>query len=79
MMNTKTSPPSAIALTQFNQHLTVSRKANQLKHLMNLIYGNTGELVDEMGQEAHDAIVGIAADLAAAIDATLNSAGGLHA
>lgn len=79
MMNTKTLPPSAIALTQFDQHLTASRKANQLKHLMNFIYGNTGEIVDEMGEEAYEAILGIAADLSAEIDATLNRSGALHA
>lgn len=79
MMNTKTSPPSATALTQFDRHLTASRKANQLKHLMNLIYGNTSDIVDEMGQEAYDAIVGIGADLSAEIDATLNNSGVLHA
>lgn len=79
MMNTKTSPPSAIALAQIDQRLTASRKANQLKHLMDLIYVNTSEIVDDMGQEAFDAIFGIATDLTAEIDTALNSSEGLHA
>lgn len=77
-MTATAAPQAAMTLPQFDQHLTVSRKANQLKHLTALLYGNTSEIVSEMGQEAHDAILGIAADLSAEIDASFNGTGAFH-